>query len=54
MYDFMTAKNSTVANYAEGIKKVRGGHDEDGSQEGSGENDDDDGDDSKNILLWTS
>jgi len=52
MHQFMTAKNTTVANYAEGIAKVRGGGDDDDDDD---EDDDDDssegsGDDGKFHL----
>lgn len=44
MYEFMSAKNSSVKNYEEGFIKIRGASDDDndGSDEGSGEDDDDD------------
>ncbi|CAL8086493.1 unnamed protein product [Orchesella dallaii] len=42
MYEFMNSKNSSVANYKEGVAKVRGGDDDDNDEDGDGVDDDDD------------
>ncbi len=51
MSEFMTAKNTTVPNYGEGIKKVRGsGDDDDSDEDSSGEGSGDD-DGTKHTLF---